>query len=304
MGLGFGGDLQLARASGNGEAKSQGAPVQLVETQPGCDSGDGKELSKEEAKAAFKQGRAAFDAGDYQTAITHWKQSYADDCTAHALLYNIALAYEGLDDASQAVVFHKAYLDRQKDAADREQVLQRIESLERQIAENEGEKSATSQQTTSEPTVEQTATDGGPTQPNTQGSGSVKPVNMQDVSTKSDESSHPAPIAPWVMVGVGGAVMVASGVLLGIGANDVSDAEAKCPNRKCESGSKTIQEGNTGLTMMMVGGLGLGVGAVAVVGGLTWYFVAKPSSNGRRAATTVYPTVGRGFIGLGVSGSL
>lgn len=314
VGLSFGVSVQQARASDNSdkrEASSGGGAAALVETRPGCDRREGNELSKKEAKAVFKQGREAFEAGDYQSAITHWKQSYAGDCTAHALLYNIALAYEHLDDAVQAVAFHRAYLDRQKDAADREQVLQRIKGLEKQIVEEDGGKSPTSERNAAESTGKRAATERTSTQPGARSSGLVssKPADALSVSTTNDGASHAVPIAPWVLVGVGGAVMVAGGVFLGLGAKAVSDADAKCPNRECEAGTKDAREGNNGRTMMAIGGVGLGAGALAIAGGLTWHFVEKSSSSGskshgRREGAMVFPAVGDGFAGFGVRGSL
>src|SRR5688572_7462764 len=46
------------------------------------------------AKGAFQAGQASFNEADYERAITYWEDAYRRDCTAHALLLNLARAYE------------------------------------------------------------------------------------------------------------------------------------------------------------------------------------------------------------------
>src|SRR3972149_3238348 len=46
------------------------------------------------AKGAFQAGQASFNEADYTRAITYWEDAYRRDCTAHALLLNLARAYE------------------------------------------------------------------------------------------------------------------------------------------------------------------------------------------------------------------
>lgn len=61
------------------------------------------------AKELFERGRAAYDKGDYQTAVAEWQQAYATD-PRPALQYNLAQAYEKLDMLPEAVAAMEAYL--------------------------------------------------------------------------------------------------------------------------------------------------------------------------------------------------
>jgi hypothetical protein len=60
----------------------------------------------EAAKRAFRDGQTAFSEGDYSHAAELWRWAYERDCTAHALLLNLATAEELLghpDQAAQAL---------------------------------------------------------------------------------------------------------------------------------------------------------------------------------------------------------
>lgn len=57
----------------------------------------------EEAKEAFHTGETAYKEGDYPKAIEHWSVAYEKDCTAHALLLNLATAHELLHESQQAI---------------------------------------------------------------------------------------------------------------------------------------------------------------------------------------------------------
>src|SRR5687767_8574327 len=48
----------------------------------------------EGAKGAHKAAAQWFEKADYDRAIQYWRDAYSLDCTKHALLLNIASAYE------------------------------------------------------------------------------------------------------------------------------------------------------------------------------------------------------------------
>ncbi len=48
----------------------------------------------EAAKISFRDGQAAFTEGGYARAVELWSHAYRLDCTAHALLLNLAMAHE------------------------------------------------------------------------------------------------------------------------------------------------------------------------------------------------------------------
>lgn len=91
--------------------------------------------------------------------------------------------------------------------------------------------------------------------------------------------------APWVLVGVGGAVMVAGGALLAASVGALGDVEALCPGYRCgalDGAQRTsAQESyDRARTLNTAGWVTLGVGAAAAVGGVVWYALASRRSDG------------------------
>ena len=81
------------------------------------------------AKGAFQAGQASFNEADYARAITYWEDAYRRDCTAHALLLNLARAYELGGDKEQAVEALQTYLARKPESPQKDQINRRIEVL-------------------------------------------------------------------------------------------------------------------------------------------------------------------------------
>ena len=90
------------------------------------------------AKGAFQAGQASFEEGDYNRAISYWDDAYRRDCTAHALLLNLARAHELNNQKRHAVVALETYLARQPSSPQRDQIARRIEGLNEKIAQEAG----------------------------------------------------------------------------------------------------------------------------------------------------------------------
>ncbi|HEY6722403.1 MAG TPA: tetratricopeptide repeat protein, partial [Polyangiaceae bacterium] len=86
------------------------------------------------AKGAFQAGQASFNEADYDRAITYWEDAYRRDCTAHALLLNLARAYELKGDKAQAVEALQTFLARKPESPQKDQIERRIVVLNQQIA--------------------------------------------------------------------------------------------------------------------------------------------------------------------------
>jgi len=102
-------------------------------------------------------------------------------------------------------------------------------------------------------------------------------------------------VAPWIVVGVGGALMVAGGIVWGLAQADVDAGQKLCPSGVCTSTSDKrksddLQQGGQTRTYIGVGLLG--AGAVAVAGGLVWHFVFERGAAGRAFAPEVGPRYG------------
>lgn len=124
------------------------------------------------------------------------------------------------------------------------------------------------------------------------------------------------PIWPLIVAGGGGATLVVGLLVYAGGAKDVKDFEKKCPNRLCPErtassppGTPTqaqlIEQGNAARRKQTTGGAIAGVGAVALAGGLIWYFVEPRSAEttGSLRKPRMSADVTPGFAGLSLSGA-
>jgi hypothetical protein len=239
------------------------------------------------AKGAFQAGQGSFNEADYPRAITYWEDAFRRDCTANALLLNLARAYELHGQKRQAVVALQGYLKREPNSPQRDQINRRIEVLNNQIASET-------------PAVQPTATAPTPTAAPT---ATVAP--QPDTAPEAKK-----PILPLIVAGAGGVIAIVGGVLYMGAASEVSDFEKDCPGRRCPPGVDP-GGGNDAVARQNLGG-GLFIGGLVVAGGgLVWYLVsepkpAEPAASGRPRTSpraTFAPAIGRGFTGLAVTGS-
>jgi hypothetical protein len=266
---------------------------------PQC-AGKPTEADQKAAKSLFTAGQVSFNEADYKTAIQYWRDSHKRDCTAHLLLLNLARAFELNGDKREAVLALRTYLERQPNAADGPQIQRRIDNLEAQLG-------AAAQVGTGDPTGP-TAVPGGDggVQPSPTGTVSPAPTETGEPPA-GPTGARPYSFYPWIAVGAGGVLAVIGGVVYGAGSGKVSDAEKTCPDRKCPAtaeGQAAQDTGDTGRSQMTTGGVMLGVGAAALVGGLVWQFAfnnPKPLSDAP-AVTGLGPSFGQGFSGLSLQG--
>lgn len=242
------------------------------------------------AKGAFQAGQASFEEGDYNRAISYWEDAYRRDCTAHALLLNLARAYELNNQKRHAIVALETYLARQPSSPQRDQIARRIEGLNEKIAaeaQNPPPKTGPGETPGQKP-------DG------------------QPAPTPEPDAGGKRPLTPLIVAGAGGVLTILGGILYLKASGDVSDIEDKCGGRACPPNSPLIEEGNDARSRQTTWGI-VTVGGLAVTaGGLVWYFMSKPSgaqpaaaalAPKKRALPRVDPVVGRGFTGLAVSGT-
>ena len=267
------------------------------------------------AKGAFQAGQASFNEADYERAITYWEDAYRRDCTAHALLLNLARAYELSGDKRQAVEALQTYLARKPESPQKDQINRRIEVLNQQI---DKEATAVAAAPPPEPA------------PAPQAAPMPKPPAPQPAPEPTPEPSDSFWVGPAI---VGGAGVIAAGtgvVVHAIGDADEDAAAEKCPERVGCS-LEVEEQGNDGIFKQKLG-VGLMIGGTAAVGGaLAWFLLAQPGSGtatpandtsdkralGTRAASArppagksaahskmfVLPELGPGHAGLSVFGS-
>lgn len=234
------------------------------------------------AKAAFQAGNASFNEADYPRAILYWEDAYRRDCTAHALLLNLARAYELNGQREQAVLALETYLTRRPEATDRDSILRRIEVLRETIA-NEPD----------------------PAQPEPEPAAPIIPpptVIPPVLPPASTELPVRRSWVPLVVAGAGAAVAIVGGVLWADATADVSSIEDRCDGDR--QNCRLAEEGNDALDRQTGWGIASVVGLGAAAGGVAWYFLqpttvrAAPTSG-----TRVMPAVGPGFAGIRLGGA-
>lgn len=93
------------------------------------------EARREQAKSQFQRGSELYEAGDYQKAVQAFME--ADRLAPSApLSFNIARAYERLNDASGALRWYRDYLRRNPQAPNATEVRARVAALSAKLAQS------------------------------------------------------------------------------------------------------------------------------------------------------------------------
>lgn len=250
------------------------------------------------AKGAFQAGQASFNEADYGRAIDYWEDAYRRDCTAHALLLNLARAYELNGDKRQAVEALRTFLARKPESPQKDQIQRRIEVLNQQI-------DAEPPPTAAPPPAEDKSKEEQPKQPERS-----QTTKQQPAEPKPEPDSNHW-VGPVILGGVGVAAVTTGIIVHTIGSSDEQAAEDACPSRlQCDPAIE--EKGNSGIFKQKLGvGLIIG-GAAAIGGGIAWYFLTAPDASAStprdasakpRAHWHLLPEAGVGYAGLTAVGS-
>ncbi len=261
-----------------------------------CPASQVSKSDVDRAHTVFLSGKGFLDESNYDKAISYFKDAYSIDCSVHAILPIIATAYERKGDKQSAVGALQEYLKRVPNAPDHEVVERRIKNLQDQIAQEKSTASAVP--TASTPPAASTAAPTATATATTPPTGTAEPTSTA-TAPPTTEGGHT--VAPWIVVGVGGAAVVAGVVLFAVGAGDISTAEQKCPVHNNCNDPNAQSTGNSGRTLETVGVVAGAVGVAAVAGGLLWHFLETPGAPSTTGAT-VTPVVAPGYAGVGLGG--
>jgi hypothetical protein len=201
----------------------------------------------EAARVAFRAGQTAFSEGGYARAVELWNQAYGDDCSAHALLLNLAMAEELLgrpDDAIHALILfnrrspHSPYVEAN---------VKRIHHLQLAVAEKTRER------------ARRDRTLWGPAD---------RPPTANDGTTLSIP----------LVVGVTGAAVAVVGTALFIeGRTSAAAAEERCgASRQACTAIDGVVDGERARGRAQIGGWMAGAGLVTAASGVVWHLVTRP----------------------------
>jgi hypothetical protein len=242
------------------------------------------------AHSAFLLGKRFFDEADYGSAIHNFVDAYKLDCTKTELLTIIARANELSGDRAEAVHALETYLQRVQNLApeDRAQIQKRIDNLKSQLPAQTSSTAPPLPVPSAAPPPSATATE----------------APLPPPSSPPETRGHGA--GPWVVTGIGGAAVVAGGIVWIVGNGKYQSTLSICPHNSCPktlspSASKAaVNDGNTGHTMMWVGG-SVFLGGIGLAGaGLLWHFLEPTGANETKA--TIAPELGPGYAGASIAG--
>ncbi len=214
----------------------------------------------------FKESKKRYRDGEFEAAAKLLEEAYAID-PAPTLLYNLARAKESAGDLEGAVDAYRRYLEADPAAKDRGAIEKRIENLDRQLNERaeleakleaQREKAAPAPPPAPPPPVAVTTTPE-PTEPE------VSPV-------------------PWIIAGVGAAV-IGSGVVLGVLASGKNSDAMNAPS---QIDTRNLADEAGGLAA--AANASYIAGGIVVGAGLVWGIVSLTTSGDEELA--VLPVLG------------
>jgi hypothetical protein len=230
-----------ARAQDDVESSVTGSADRCSETAPAKDP--------EAARVSFRAGQTAFSEGAYGRAVALWDQAYRDDCTAHALLLNLAMAQELLGRPDAAIHTLKLFNRRSPESPYVEANERRIVRLEKEVADKSHSRSPPERAAVLAPVQ--------------------RPVAQEAPGSSID--------LPLVVSVAGGAVAVVGTVLYVEGRSTAASAEERCgASRQACADLEGVVDGERARSRAEVGGWLAGAGLTAAAGGLIWHFLSRP----------------------------
>lgn len=197
--------------------------------------------AEEQARAAFRLGRAYYDNGDFVKAAEEFEKAYRISKKPE-LLYNVYLAYRDANMSREAAKALRGYLSEVNDIPNRAQLKSRLEALERSIKEEEQQGPAPQPTTQPQPAApvtpppeEAAKPEPAPeAQPPAQPAPGAQPETQQPApAAKKPEAKSGGSITPFILMGVGGAMIVGSIVTGIMASSDQSKLKKECTDNIC-----------------------------------------------------------------------
>lgn len=222
----------------------------------------------EAARITFQRARTAFDAGDYETALSRFRQAY-ELSPRPQLLYNIAATLDRLRRDVEAVAALRAFLAASPTTPDRVEIEARIRVLDGIIQQRED------QQTAAREVEEQRAADEARRVAEAEAAEEERRRAAAAAATAEPEPSsglHPA-----IAISVGGAALVVGGLIIWSGLdasnkNDVFNAfvDSAPPSPAARAGGQLLfdetrsAEKRTNALIGVAAGLGVAAGVLFI----------------------------------------
>ena len=240
------------------------------------------------ARTFFDQGRAAYEAGRFEEASRLLRRAYLLS-PRFALLYNIGQAELRAGHDAQALEAFEGFL-RQAPAEDarRSEVEERARVL-RALGPATTAPATTAPATTAPATTAPATTAPATTTTTTTRLPVEEPVI---VTTRPQADSGGADATPWIIAGIGGAVLVTGVVLVAVGVTQGDTAANQVGPVSYPSYQSQISDANTllglGIGLTVVGAIGTGVGVI--------WAVSSPGASSASSASARLHVVPNGLL--------
>jgi tetratricopeptide (TPR) repeat protein len=244
--------------------------------------------SDSEARALFEQGRTAYDAGHFDEAVRAFRRAYVLS-PRFPLLYNIGQAeLRAGHDALALDAFQGFLRQSPADDARRSEVEERIRVLQAMgigAPTRQEVQTATATETGTTVTETQTETTVETTTATESGTSETESTSESESESESESASDGGGgpgVVPWVIVGVGAALAIAGGVLMGVGADDAGRVTGAMRGASWADLSGAASDANT------LWGVGIGLlitGVVAAGVGIVWGVAGGGGSSSESGAT-------------------
>jgi len=265
---------------------AQAAQTPAATPAPAAEATDPAQ-AEELARQHFQLGRAQYQGGSFSEAAASFEHAYALS-KREMLWYNIYLAHRDAGNNKQSAIALRNYLERVPELENRAQLEARLESLDRIVAQEEQREREASERAA----AQQRASD-----ESDQAAPAPALVAEQSPTIKREQSSS---IVPYILMGVGGA-MVVGGVVVGVMAmGKHSELEEKCVTDPCDASLKSLADDGKTLNVvadvLLFGGI-----AAAATGGVLWFLDSSDDSAGEqpvRAAVSCGPHACNGRVAV------
>ena len=246
----------------------------------------------DEARVHFRLGRAYYDSGRFEEAAREFQQAY-DLSQRATLLYNVFIAWRDAGQLGPAIEALELYLARVPDAPERDNLEARLASMRRLHQQQAAARTASqtretgTQGTTTTTTTtttgatstettpaETTGTTGGTSEPDT--GDDTRPA-PPDLRPAGGGDGGGAALVPWIVIGVGGAVVIAGAVTGAMALSAESELEEMCPMDECPD-DDFVDTRDSGQTLATVTDILLVTGVLAVGAGVALLFLLDDSS--------------------------
>jgi len=238
----------------------------------------------EEAARLYREGTAAFEAGNFQEALEAFTEAY-NLSGEPGLVYNLAVCSQRTGNDEKAIAYYELYLEENPGAEDVEEVKALLEDLKKTEAKEEaGEAPVAEPGELPEEAQEETVAP----------APSLEEVDL-DIIDQGEEDK--GPFGPGILIGAGGLVL-AGGILTAITAyKKYGDLESSCSPDCTDKQLEPTKNAALAADILMVTG-----GVVVASGAIWWISSARKERRGSTAAWRATPVVAREGAGLFVEG--